>query len=148
MTEDPAEVICDEIAQHLNEVQTQESNPFAPFTFVAKNPEDPSSELDQVADTITMFVYPNDYQEARSGRGRGAPMVAQCSIAVIVARNLTPEFTRRKLHGLCMAIVAELRGRSMGGYRWRDPQVGKADVARLKEKQFHLGMVLNYTGTC
>lgn len=143
---DPAEDICDEIVTVLSALQEETPNPFAPLRFEAHNSLNPNAELEKVTDTITILLWPHDYGELKTGRGNQS--VNRHDISMIVARNLTNEITRRTMHALVTAIIGELRGRAIAGYKWSGVESSKADLERLHNGQFATATILKYIGTC
>ena len=138
----PGEQICDELVTTLNSAPT---GTFA-LRFTAEKPADPNAELDKASDAIRVLFWPHSESEKKIGRGN--PTLETFSVAMLVIRKLSTEFTRERMHSVMREIKTYLRGRRMAGRVYSGAETTAVDLEQLHDRQrLAVATILTYTGT-
>jgi hypothetical protein len=140
---DPCEDICDALVEFLN---SQDEGTYS-LEFLADKPEDPNGELDKADDNVKVLFWPHGESEAKIGRT--GQVVRKFSVAMLVLRKLSGDFTRRALSDFATEVMDSLRGEKMADRRYSTAETTKTDLVQLHEdKRLAVATILTYTGTC
>lgn len=145
MSEDPCEDICDALVSWANALQAETPNPLG-VAFQASKPEDPNAALELETTGLQVMFFP--YSEEEEKAGRGGVVLETFTVTMLVVRQLTAEFPRRRLAGIVRTIRDELRGVRMAGYVYSTSETTtKFDPDRVHdENQFLSTVRLSYKG--
>lgn len=141
---DPAEDIASALVTFI-ETLDEESTPSVSMVAVVRKTDNPLGDLSGDVGTLTVLLHPLAESEERIGRGQFQEIY---TVALLVCRKLTSEYTREALAGYVRDLRNALRDRAMAGYGYVEALTAvKFDPVQRHEMLQFLSVVhLSYTG--